>query len=72
MKQVATKKQLTLPLYYEDCLAVADKYPMLHQTFTNGGFVVVQRFHFPQTHFPLQPPQGINHNKQHLFHVETS
>ena len=31
-----------VPLYYEDCLAVADKYPMLHQTFTNGGFVVAQ------------------------------
>ena len=31
-----------VPLYYEDCLAVADKYPMLHQTFTNGRFVVAQ------------------------------
>ena len=26
------------PLYYEDCLSLADKFPMLYESFNNGGF----------------------------------
>ena len=31
-----------VPLYYEDCLKLADKFPLLHQNFSQGGFVVTQ------------------------------
>ena len=29
-----------LPLYYEDCLALPDKFPSIYECFLKGGFVV--------------------------------
>ena len=29
-------------MYYEDCLKLADKFPLSHQNFSQGGFFVTQ------------------------------
>ena len=34
-----------LPLYYEDCLALPEKFPDMHSAFINGDFVVMHSLH---------------------------
>ena len=50
------------PLYYEDCLALPNKFPKLYKAFCKGDFVVAQTFR-KSSSIPLDQASEMQYNK---------